>query len=463
MHDFMAGFVWSAVVVLMAAVPDAGRWVVETIGPERLGRDKVQSTLEGTLAGKVALIPQGDFAIRKRRLRLRGKKARNAGYLAKAARTAGARWLLLVSLAKVTGDPPFTVKARLIDADTGVVSLRFARRYGRGGAGAAAEAIAAEALARISPEAPETSDAPPIPIADREPEPEPEPEIADDPPPDPPPPEPVELAASDPPPPLERIVAPEPEPEPDPEPDAPVSRTALGRVRLGAGSGWIRSVQVTAEAIGDSSLSYRLGPTSLFELGGEFVIPDAGLGVAVDLGLQPVRYAIDTGEGSSRPRGTIFDMFALIIYPFAFGAADAPVLIPGLGAHLSIASVEEHPLDVIPEATALAVVAALSLRIPIGRVLEIEAGGHGGYIPLYRERPTDTGRSRGGFTAGGRFAVRVWLFAGLGLSLDSRLGFDRVAFSERPTRAVPPGEQDLENAALGLLELKSTLAVAYRF
>jgi hypothetical protein len=249
-----------------------------------------------------------------------------------------------------------------------------------------------------------------------------------------------------------------PEPAEDPTP-------SLGRVRLGGGSGWLRSVAVSAQALEeDSALSYTLGPTSLFELGAEIVIPGIGLGTIVDLGLRPVRYSIDTGTGdTSDPRGLIFDMFTMLIYRLGFGS-NGLALLPQVGARVSLATIEEHPQDIIPATTTVALLGGLALRIPIGDLLEVEAGGHGGWIPVYSERPTDTGRSKGGFTAGGHLAVRFWLIAGIGISLDNRIGFDRLSFEEKPTRGVPPDEVDaLENASLGLFELKSTLAVTYRF
>jgi hypothetical protein len=178
-----------------------------------------------------------------------------------------------------------------------------------------------------------------------------------------------------------------------------------------------------------------------------------------------VHYSIDTGAGEvADPRGLIFDMAAMLLYRLTFGAESGLALLPQLGARMSLATIQAHPMDVIPAATTVAFVGGVALRVPIGELLELEAGGHGGWIPVYSERPTDTGRSKGGFTAGGHLSLRVWIFAGLGLSLDNRIGFDRVSFEERPSRSVPPEEVEaLENASLGLFELKSTLAVAYRF
>jgi hypothetical protein len=252
--------------------------------------------------------------------------------------------------------------------------------------------------------------------------------------------------------------------EPDRDP-ALEPAPSLGRVRLGAGSGWLRSVDVGAQTLERSALSYSLGPTSLFELGGEVLIPGIDLGAAIDLGLRPVRYFVDTGTGeASDPRGLIFDMHAVLLYRLTFGSESSPALMPQLGARMSLATIEAHPQDVIPAATTIAIIGGVALRIPIGALLEVEAGGHGGWIPLYSERPTDTGKSKGGFTAGGHLSLRIWLFAGFGLSLDNRIGFDRVSFEERPSRTVPPEEIDtLENASVGLFELKSSLAVTYRF
>jgi hypothetical protein len=380
-------------------------------GQDRLGRDKIEAALLEAFEGAIPL---------------KAKKPKNASQLAKEAVNLGAWFVVAVELEKVDGDPPFVAKTKLIDANTGAVALRFEETYGKGGAKKAGVSIAERVKDHLAVRA-----EPPSPAEPPPPEPEPEPEPAP--------------------------IAKAPPPPPPPLPVVHDSAPSLGRVRLGGGAGWLRSIDVRDS----DSLSYTLGPKALFELGAELVLPNIDLGAAVDLGVRPVRYAIQDGSAEPKdPRGFLFDLLALLLYRADLGSV---ALLPQLGVRFALASIESHPDDVIPATTTLAVVAGLALRIPLGDLFEIEAGALGGWLPLYDERPTDTGRSKGGFTAGGHLSLRVWLIGGLGLALDNRAGFDRVTFGERPTRPLPPDDTDLENAALGIFEVKSTLAAAYRF
>src|SRR5688572_16974698 len=307
MDDLMGGFSTGLVALLVASSAQAEqRLVVETIGEPRLGRDKMHSALESTL---------GDYAIKpKKKLKVRGKRAKKASQLAKAAKSAGAQWLLLVELGKQKGEPPFAASVQLIDANTGDVALSFAEGYGKGGAIDAGKTIASKAIDHLMPKVEE-------PIVEAAP------------PPPPPPPErnhhpgwtaaepvAVEEETRSKGPPSEVFAAAQPvqaTQKVETAPEETIEPTpSLGRVRLGGGSGWLRSVSVSAQTLAENSaLSFTLGPTSLFELGGEVVIPGVGLGAAIDLGLRPVHYSIDTGTGEAAdPRGLIFDMVAVLLY-----------------------------------------------------------------------------------------------------------------------------------------------------
>ncbi len=237
------------------------------------------------------------------------------------------------------------------------------------------------------------------------------------------------------------------------------------RIGLTAGAGLLRTYDLSSPAVDRSSLSYRLDPLSLFDLRTEL-----GLGpvlLEVRGSLRPVAYELapETGGASVTPRGLFVDAQIFAGYALSLGRLDGgeALLVPRVGARLTVHSVDENPGPLLLDSTAVTGLAGLAFRLPLGRIFELGVGFEGGPILSYQEGPSTTGAARIGWAAGGDLDARVWLTDALAIAFDNRFIYESVGFDGAPDRPLPINEQNLlQEAQLGVRDLRTTLGVMLR-
>jgi hypothetical protein len=478
------------------SVLDGIKLVVDVDGAPNLGTESMGAELRRNMANAVGpLVPSRLYDEAKADQKKKAKKAADAKALSQAGRRVGAQYVLRLKVQK--NKKQVEARLRLIDAESGVVELdervpsknpAEARTLGAALAQKAVERLDQLVRARRTLAEIDKPIDPPTRTEAHAPPPPPPPPVVDASPPPPPPP----LTAAD----EERArfvaakeaarraqlegaakpvseapaAAPTPAPPPSTELELPKpERRTPGilRVAVGGGAGLMRSYQLSSDQVGRSSLSHALDPLGLITVEGELLIPKLSAGVLVRGAFRPLHYAIDTnGPNSSDPAGSLFDASGALTYHLLLRGegAGALRLIPQLGFRGSFSLVEEHPGDIIPSATTLAVFTGATLRWPVNEVLELAAGLQGGLIVAYQETPQDTGTSASGFNLGGELSARIWVTNHVAIAFDNHLTFDSVAFSGAPTRAVPPDEVGrLADVQVRIWDLRSSVGAAFRF
>jgi hypothetical protein len=251
------------------------------------------------------------------------------------------------------------------------------------------------------------------------------------------------------------------------------------RFGLNGGAGLLHTYDLSSSSVDNSRLSYRLQPVALVAGSAELVIPGVPLGIAARAAFRPVRFSITvdnpvpstpdgTGQPAATPKanapsGKFLDISALVEGQFAVSGSgrNAVKLIPGLGMKVGILNVDQQPGNLIISANELAVIGAFLFRFPINETLELDLGVDGGPIVSYKESPTNTGASGGGYTIGGDFQARIWLSSAIGITFDTRFDYDRVSFSGTPTRTMVTSEM-LADVAAATKDLRTGVGIAFR-
>lgn len=270
------------------------------------------------------------------------------------------------------------------------------------------------------------------------------------------------------PPPAARIAEPEPEKRAwftPPPPEAPAP-TEFVRVGVQGGAGVLRQYTLATDA-GASALSYTLDPLSMLVFDFDLVVPRANVGIALDAAFRPVAYSIDRGDlGTAFPSGLLIDFLAAINYHAEVSGSgrEAFKVMPNIGVRVTAANVEQHPGNVIPSATLVAAIVGTDARLPVSELVELEGGVFVGLIVAYDETPLASGNTNGGFTAGGKLGMRVWVTPYLGITFDNILTYDTIGFADAPDRPLPPDERGrIQDASVSIVDVRSSVGIAFRF
>lgn len=238
------------------------------------------------------------------------------------------------------------------------------------------------------------------------------------------------------------------------------------RMSLRAGAGLVRDYTLATNE-GSSALSYQLSPLSMFELDFELRVPRVDVGVVLEGAFRPVGYEVDRGsEGVSFPSGLLIDFAGGLRYHAEVlgEGREALQVIPNLGLRVASSSVEQHPSNVIPSATTVAVRVGADVRYPVNDIFEVDGGLALGLIVSYTESPLASGNSNGGFNAGVNLGARVWLTPYLGLTFENAFNYDTIGFSDQPERTLPPDEEGrLSDVTITVLDVRSSVGVVFRF
>ncbi len=442
--------------------------VVEVKGDAATHADAFSRALRRELVDALGrLASSREFQQEQRRLGVSKKKLTQPSNLAKAARGVGAGYLVFARLTKDKG--AFSARAYLLDAQSSKILLEHVERYQKGEAEAAGRNAAARVLTRLRSlvEAP-VAIAPPPPTTLTEPQSlltTKEPPLTKEPP--------KTVAAVEPP----KTVAPSPKtvaPEPKTvapmetveavEPEPPMARPSVAEVTLtlAGGLGLVRNYALSAPDLGPSRLSHSLDPLSLVAGEVDFHSPRYGFGIAVRGAYRYVRYTLSTDGAQEQPTGALVDLAFLAKYQWVLGNKIS--LVPLGGLRVAMQSVREHDGNVVPSARSTALVVGLGALLELRPQLHVLASLDGGAVLGYSESPTTTGEDGGGFTIGADLSLKAWLTSRVALAIDNRFSYDRIGFTDAPTRPVANGERaSLTNARLGLTDLRSAIGLALRF
>ncbi len=252
----------------------------------------------------------------------------------------------------------------------------------------------------------------------------------------------------------------------EPPPPEEVDPSEFVRVGVSGGAGVLRSYTLATDE-GSSALSYTLDPLSMLAFDFELIIPRANVGMRIDAAFRPVAYSIDRGEdGTAFPSGLLIDFMGIVNYHAEVMGSGRQALkvIPLAGVRVAAANVEQHLGNVIPSATNVGVFVGSDVRYPINELFEVEGGVFLGLIVAYDETPLASGDNNGGFMAGGRVGMRVWVTPYLGITFDNTISYDAITFTDAPDRPLPPDEVGrVTDASITIFDVRSSVGVAFRF
>jgi hypothetical protein len=433
--------------------------VVEGRGPDPFARESLLRTLRRDLVDVVGPLRSASAFDRARKeLGPRMQEAGEPRALAAAGRKVGAEYVVSVELGK--GGKGGDASLRLVDTVSGRVELESREPFADASTDVVplAETLAARVIHRLkelrTPESgfePKLAHKDPIPLWRRS-----DAVVKRPPPPPPRPPPPPER----PPPVVDEVVAEAPPAEVTPE------RIEVLRCALGYGSGLMRGYQLVSPDLGRSALSYHLGVVPSYAGKAELFLPRTAVAFALAGAYRPVVFRVSAPDvGDSAPSGGLIDVLVNASYQLPVGewlGRGTWTMHPRLGGRYSLLQVANHPGNVILSAATYAVTVGASV---VGQVkgVEMEAGLDVGRVLGYSEGPRTSGTSAGGFTFGAEVNARLWIFEGFGLAFDSRLTMDRIGFTGRPTRVLPPAERGrLTDVAIDVNDLRASLGVAFR-
>jgi hypothetical protein len=252
-------------------------------------------------------------------------------------------------------------------------------------------------------------------------------------------------------------------------PDAEAGAESGERLRLmvAGGAGVMRSYDLSSAAVPNSGLSYALDPLSLVSAKVEVITPGIPLAIMVRGAFRPVRYTVTVrDDASSTPGGSLLDVFGLLGYQLALGGEGrgASLLIPYAGVRLGVASVDQHPGNIVLGSSTMAALGGLAVRLPVNELLELNLGVDGGLVLGYTEDGATSGANGSGVTFGGDLDVRLWVADWIAVAFDNRFTAESVTFDGQPTRQAPLGEQgQLADVTVSTKDLRSSIGVALRF
>ncbi len=499
------------------------RVVANVRGKDRRYRNAVGRPIRRRLVEAIGpLVPSREFERAKKKLRLRGVRANSPKNLARVGLELGAEHIIDVYVKRRRRGAE--IRTRIVDVATSEIAFeqRTTLKSVKREAKKAGRAIGTEVIAKlqeitnayggsVTASAPPT---PPPPPPEDEPEDEPAPFAGDpavlpetritaSPGPPPPPPtggdpyagidDPVGPSAStekkdeggvkwfsssgeeQPPPPTETasLDAPPPPSEGgakrvwfEPPPPEETEPSEFVRVGVQGGAGVLRSYTLATNE-GSSALSYTLDPLSMIAFDFELIVPKANVGLRIDSAFRPVAYSIDRGEdGTAFPSGLLIDFMGAVNYHAEVlgSGRDALKVIPNAGVRVAAANVEQHTGNIIPSATGISVFVGTDARYPINDLFEVEGGAFFGLVVAYDETPLASGNANGGFTAGGRVGMRVWVTPYLGITFDNVLSYDAISLSDAPERPLPPDEEGrISDASITIFDVRSSVGIAFRF
>ena len=246
-------------------------------------------------------------------------------------------------------------------------------------------------------------------------------------------------------------------------PDLGIASRPLPRIwhfTLAAGSGVYRNYAVGSETVDRSQLSARTSPVPMVRGAFRLIAPKVGLGIHADVSFRTFDTDIDVeGLDPESVRTQLLDVDGGVLLRLSFGTID---LIPKVGVRVRVAAVEGQNPSVLPSSIAVAPIAGLD-AIFGAPGWDFRAGFDVGWYLVYDEDDSETGDDGQGLTVAGRLGLTAWLTDQLGIGIDSRLIFDRIAFDGTPTRFVPEAEQgQLTDPDLDLLDVQVLAAVRLR-
>ncbi|MCK6549384.1 hypothetical protein L6R52_26310 [Myxococcota bacterium] len=406
--------------------------VPEAAAPAKSGADKLEKQLEATLTGAGHEVV-GDATLAKA-----AKKVKAAKTSVKAAREAGAEWLVTIKVTK--GKKGFSVEAKLVEVATDRAVSTAERSYAKpAGAGAAGEAIGRELVAAIK----EDEEAKAAEEARSKVITPPEEEV----------------------PPTPAIEEKKAEVEPEPEPDRP-SGTGEGKMlRFHAGAGSQVASAYTV-SVGDAAtgLAYDLSPLLLVEAGARFLVPKTGLSLGVEFAFVPVKYDIQVEPAvtPTDPGGSFMDLALTVAYQLELaklGAKGSLYVAPLLGFRYTALSVDEQtPYAVVVSSTLLAPEAGVLFGVGLG-ALAIEAHAKVDLAVSYEETPVTTGADGSGLGLDVGATGRLWFGDLLGAYLGLGYDFAKVSLSGTGTRTRFVDDPELVDASISTGNLRVGVGV----